>query len=79
MKFSTAAFTASALALASLVTGQSTATINTPTQLFTCEPAAISASTRSLSPRCMHPALITLRARAASVAAEFPARARARG
>ncbi|GAA5848626.1 hypothetical protein JCM9279_002721 [Rhodotorula babjevae] len=41
MKFSTAAFTASALALASLVTGQSSATINTPTQLFTCEPAAI--------------------------------------
>ncbi|GAA5932718.1 hypothetical protein JCM3775_002218 [Rhodotorula graminis] len=40
MKFTTAAFTASAVALASLVTGQS-ATINTPDQLFTCEPAAL--------------------------------------
>ncbi|TNY22051.1 hypothetical protein DMC30DRAFT_445647 [Rhodotorula diobovata] len=39
MKFTTTAFAASALSLASLVSAQ--AVINTPSQLFTCEPAAI--------------------------------------
>lgn len=45
MKFTTTAFAASALSLASLVSAQ--AVINTPSQLFTCEPAAISASSCS--------------------------------
>ncbi|GAA5821596.1 hypothetical protein JCM3770_005308 [Rhodotorula araucariae] len=40
MKFTATSIAASALTLASLVSAQS-ATINTPTQLFTCEPAAI--------------------------------------